>query len=155
VYQKSFNVREANKSDASALAVLAGELGYSTTREEMCHRLEYLISDTNHKIFVAEADSVAGWIQVSIRQSLESGSFAEIQGLVVAEAQRNRGIGKQLVMMAEAWAQQKGCEKIRVRTNVAREQAPGFYKHLGYESKKVQAVFDKSLVVGGLTNRSN
>jgi ribosomal protein S18 acetylase RimI-like enzyme len=147
VYKKSFNIREVNKSDAPALAVLAGELGYSTTREEMSHRLEYLISDTNHKIFVAEADSVAGWIQVSIRQSLESGSFAEIQGLVVTETQHNTGIGKQLVTIAEDWAQEKGCEKIRVRTNVAREQAQGFYKHLGYELKKIQAVFDKSLAV--------
>lgn len=152
---ESLNIRDAKKSDAVALAKLAGELGYPTTTAEMENRFDKLFSKSHDRIFVAELDSIVGWIHVSLIQSLESDSFAEICGLVVAESYRGLGIGTQLVAMAESWAQKKGCYRIRVRANVVREKARMFYKQLGFQSKKTQEVFDKILQVGGLTSNSS
>lgn len=142
-------IRDAQLSDAAMLATLAGELGYPTTFAEMEHRLEALHSDRNHGIFVAEQERLLGWIHVSVIETMESESFAEIHGLVVSESYRGSGIGRQLVAAAEQWAHKKHCSRIRVRTNIVRIDAHAFYKKLGFVSKKTQHVFDKSLLNGG------
>ncbi len=149
--EKKQNVafRDAQASDAPMLAALAGELGYPTTSAEMERRLEVLRTDPRHKIVVAEHNALLGWIHVSMIETLESESFAEIRGLVVAETHRGSGIGRQLVAAAEHWANQKKCSRIRVRTNIVRVDAHAFYKKLGYVSKKTQDVFDKSLLPDG------
>ncbi len=142
---KLINIRNAIKSDTEFLAKLAGELGYPTTAKEMKNRFDKLPSETQHGIFIAELDSIVGWIHVAIINTLESDSFAEIIGLVVAETHRDMGIGTKLVSKAENWAQNKGCNKIRVRTNTVREKTKLFYKKLGFNTKKTQEVFDKTL----------
>ncbi len=139
------NIRNATKPDTEVLAKLSGELGYPTTGGEMNNRCDKLSSETQHGIFVAELDSIVGWIHVAIITSLESDSFAEIRGLVVAEAYRDMGIGTKLVAKAENWAQMNGCNRIRVRTNTVREKTKLFYKKLGFNLKKTQEVFDKIL----------
>ncbi|MFA6542121.1 MAG: hypothetical protein WCT99_11010 [Bacteroidota bacterium] len=50
----------------------------------MSRRIDRLLSRPDDKIFVGETESVVGWIQVSLRETVESGMFAEIVGLVVA-----------------------------------------------------------------------
>jgi GNAT superfamily N-acetyltransferase len=136
-------IRNAELSDAAALAALSAELGYPTTPAEMKSRFDTLYSNPLHGIFVAELDIVVGWIQISVIESLESELFAEIRGLVVSEPYRVMGIGTQLAVAAEAWAIKKGCRRVRVRTNKVRVETLEFYKKRGYVWKKAQEVFDK------------
>jgi GNAT superfamily N-acetyltransferase len=138
-------IREVDTNDVSSLAVLAGELGYPTSTAAMHVRLAGLMSAADHAIFVAEGESILGWIHVSVMRSLESDAFAEIRGLVVAETHRGLGIGTRLVAQAEAWARTAGCRRIRVRTNVVRDEARRFYAKLGFVVKKTQEVFDKAV----------
>jgi len=145
------NIRKATKSDAAALAILSGELGYPATTSEIESRFATLSAESDSGIYVAELDSIVGWIHVSVIQSLESNPFVEICGLVVAESYRGMGIGTQLVSMAERWAQEKGYNQIRVRTNILREESRRFYKQVGFQSKKTQEVFDKIIHAGGLS----
>ena len=147
------NIRKAKKSDAAALAALAGELGYTTTAAEMKNRLDRLFSASDHGVFVAEFDSIVGWIHVSLTQSLQSTAFAEICGLVVVEDRRGSGVGTQLVAKAERWAHRKGCRRVRVRTNILRDKTLVFYKRIGFQPKKTQEVFEKLLGDGALTGR--
>jgi len=143
--EENLNIRSAKKSDVAALAKLADELGYPVTSPEMKNRFEKLSSNSGHEIFVAELGSIVGWIHVSLVNSLESDSFAEIRGLIVAETHRGTGIGTRLVASAERWAEKKGCRRIRVRTNIVREEARTFYTKRGFQSTKTQEVFDKIL----------
>jgi GNAT superfamily N-acetyltransferase len=152
---KGLIIREAKKTDAVALAKLSGELGYPTTTTEMESRFDKLLSKSDNGIYVAELDSIVGWIHVAVIQSLESNPFVEICGLVVAELHRGTGIGTQLVATAENWAQEKGYNQIRVRTNILREETRKFYRHVGFQSKKTQEVFDKIIHVGALTSGSS
>lgn len=147
--KQSVTIRSAQKSDAAMLAALAEELGYPATSAEMKHRLEVLCSNPQHGIFVAEHSGILGWIHVAVIETVESESFAEIRGLVVTESHRGSGIGKQLVAVAEQWAHEKTCNRIRVRTNIVRVETHIFYKKLGYVLKKTQDVFDKSLFDAG------
>jgi GNAT superfamily N-acetyltransferase len=145
--RQTIDIRIAVAADAERLGVLAGELGYPTTTEQMLKRLEAASVESRQRIFVAELDSVVGWIHVALVLSLLSELSAEIRGLVVDELHQGAGIGSQLVTIAETWARERGCARIRVRTNVLREKAQVFYNRLGYQVTKRQAIFDKALTV--------
>ena len=135
-------IRTAETPDVPAIAALAGELGYPTSADEMSRRLAAL--DDRDAVFVAEQDGgCAGWIQISVVETLESSRFAEIRGLVVTEGQRGGGVGAALVAAAEEWARGKSCPRVRVRSNVVRERTHRFYERLGYRVVKSQKVFDK------------
>ena len=146
---KKLNIRRAGANDIPLLTSLSEELGYPTSEADIKKRLSELSSDPKNGIFVAEYEFIVGWIHISITQSLQSKSFAEIRGLVVSESHRNVGIGTQLVLAAENWAKDQNHNKIRVRTNVVRKQTITFYKKLGYKTSKTQKVFDKSFQPAG------
>ncbi|CAM3015113.1 GNAT family N-acetyltransferase [Paenibacillus taichungensis] len=138
--------REARIGDGEGISQLSHQLGYTSTTEEIIERLNRLSSMTDHFVCVAEIDSlVVGWGHVQGRHSIESVPFAEIGGLVVDEHHRGAGIGKKIMSECEKWARMNGFNKIRVRSSGKREAAHRFYVAIGYEEKKWQKVFDKSL----------
>ena len=137
------NVRHAIASDAAALAALSTQLGYPAQPEEAAERLFTLGAGA---LLVAEEDgAVLGWIHVCGIRFFQSAPFAEIGGLVVDEAARGRGVGKLLVEAAVRWAADQGYGKLRVRSNVIREDAHRFYEREGFRRVKTQAVFDRRL----------
>lgn len=111
----------------------------------MRQRMSRLSNRPEQAVFVAEADVVMGWIHVGIVESLESGRFAEIFGLVVGDMHRGRKIGTALLRAAEQWASGQGCRELRVRSNVTRTRARRFYETHGYSVAKTQHVFVKPL----------
>ena len=139
-------IREATESDSAALAGLAGELGYATTAEEMGRRLAALQKSENDTVLVAvRSDKVVAWIHLTRIPSLESSPFAEIRGFVVTETERGTGVGTRLVNSAEEWSRDRGCPRIRVRSNIVRTETRRFYENRGFVVKKTQNVFDKTL----------
>lgn len=142
----SCTIRAARESDTTAIARLAGELGYPSSADEALTRLQSVANRKEDGAFVAEHDgSVAGWMHVFVANRLESDPFVEIAGLVVADGSRGLGIGKALVETAERWARERGYRSVRVRSNVIRTEAHRFYENLGYRRVKAQAVFTKSI----------
>ena len=138
-------VRRATPEDAEAIASLSGELGYPSTVAEIRPRLDVLLADPEHAVFVVEEDArVVGWLHAAAMLSLETGHFAQIRGLVVAETHRNRGLGAQLVSAFERWASSRGVPRLRVLCNVTRERTHRFYERLGYAARKSQKVFEKN-----------
>jgi ribosomal protein S18 acetylase RimI-like enzyme len=143
-------IRPASVSDAAAIARLTTELGYPTSTDDMRFRLETLLPRDSQYIAVAEsATEIVGWIAVEHRVVLESGTRAEIVGLVVAESARRSGAGSALVGEGEEWARQRGHRVINVRSNVARREAHPFYERLGYVRTKTQHAYRKDLAPGG------
>jgi tRNA (adenine37-N6)-methyltransferase len=139
-------IRPARESDASAIAGLAGELGYPSSTEDALARLGLLIGRNEDGTFVAESGgAIVGWMHVFGAGRLESDPFAEIAGLVVTAGARGRGIGKALVEAAEKWARERGYRSLRIRSNVIRADAHRFYEGFGYERVKTQAVFSKPI----------
>ena len=144
-----YTVRRAASSDRDGLARLSTQLGYPMTPEEASARLTDVEGHPDHALFVADEGAegrLAGWLQVSLPRIFESPRQAEIAGLVVDEEHRGRGIGPALLRQAEAWAQERGCTVLRVRSNVVRERAHGFYRREGFGEIKTQRVFEKKLV---------
>lgn len=137
-------IREAAASDAAALAALSTQLGYPAKPEEAAKRLAAL-GPGNAILVAEEEDAVLGWIHVCGIRFFQSPPFAEIGGLVVDEAARGKGVGKLLVQAAVRWAAEQGYGKLRVRSNVVREDAHRFYEREGFRRVKTQAVFDLKL----------
>ncbi|HEX6207728.1 MAG TPA: GNAT family N-acetyltransferase [Actinomycetota bacterium] len=137
-------IRPATAGDAEAVASLATQLGYPATADEIVERLAGLPS--HHTVFVAEMEgAVVGWIHVQESRLVVERLRADITGLVVEEAARRGGVGRLLVEAAERWAADRGADRIRVRSNVIREDAHAFYPSLGFEIAKTSTVFEKDL----------
>jgi GNAT superfamily N-acetyltransferase len=90
-----------------------------------------------------DAGRVVGFLHAFSGMVLETGSRAEILGLVADAGHRGKGIGSALVAEAERWAQSKGHGALGVRCNVVRTAAHGFYEGLGFECVKTQKNFLK------------
>jgi GNAT superfamily N-acetyltransferase len=140
-------IRKVVREDVPALTDLAEQLGYPTRPGEIAERLDHLMEQINHQVFVAQAPGgeVVGWIHVVGAYHLVLEPSAELGGLVVRGGWRNQGTGRLLLERAEEWARAWGYELMLVNSNTARQGVPGFYEHMGYELVKIQNVFYKSL----------
>jgi len=140
-------IRAARFSDAPRIASLAGQLGYPSTAKQVTARLEGILGQAEHVVFVAErgGGEIAGYVDVFLFRTAASDVRAEIGGLVVDEASRSQNIGRMLMARAEDWAREKGCSECGLRSNVIREGAHRFYESLGYRVNKTQKSFRKKL----------
>ncbi len=139
-------IRRAQGADAAEMARLAGELGYPLSSAEMARRLAVLLPDERHYVVVAQrGEKLLGWMHVERRCSLEGGDRAELMGLVVDSTARRRGLGRELVDVAENWTLAQGLSSLTVRSNAAREHAHPFYESLGYSRSKTQHVYTKAV----------
>jgi GNAT superfamily N-acetyltransferase len=137
-------VRRCRSDDAPAIAVLMGQLGYPTGAAEVARRIERMAE--SRVVFVAESDeAIVGWVSAGAAETLVDGLEACIEGLVVDEAVRGRGIGPGLLAAAEQWARERGCADLIVRSNVIRTRAHGFYDRHGFATIKDQRFFRKQL----------
>ena len=136
-------IRKANVKDADYIVALSKEMGYNPDKSELIEKVKRIRKDEGNIIYVACNTSLVGWIHVSLVDPIESSKFAEIRGFVVNRKYRNQGIGTRLILEAENWAKKKGCKKLRVRTNIIREETREYYLNKNFKSKKFQEVFDK------------
>jgi GNAT superfamily N-acetyltransferase len=141
-----FKIRRARPGDFSRIAVLSGELGYPTSSVEMKIRLCRILSKKDHIVLVAElGGEVIGWLHLSVCHFVETVSFAEINGLVVAESHRSAGAGAKLIEAGKEWVLRQKCKLMHVRSNVIRERAHAFYERQGFVHYKTSKIFRKPL----------
>lgn len=140
-------VRPVEPRDGPALTRLTGELGYPSTEAQIGARLARVLADPEHAIFVAEDTTarVVGWIHVFINKLIETDARAEIGGLVADPTVRRQGIGRGLMLQAEAWTKGRGLSAVSLRTNIKRADAHKFYESLGYVQAKTQFNYRKQL----------
>lgn len=141
------SVRAISITDAAAVAELSHQLGYKASVEATSERIQNIAESKDQMAFAACLDGeVVGWIEVSICRHLQSAPYALIGGLVVNQQVRSCGIGKRLCSGAENWAREQGVAVLRVRSQIARQEAHRFYIREGFRQTKVSAVFEKSLL---------
>ena len=141
-----FTIRPIEADDIPALADLLEQLGYIISLKELTERVHLISSGRESTLLVvANNKSIVGCVQVMIDRRLAEGSYGEVVSLVVDEAKRGQGIGKQLVEGAEAWVISKGYNRMRVRSNAMRDKAHRFFETLGFAEIKSQKIFTKSL----------
>jgi GNAT superfamily N-acetyltransferase len=142
----STEIRRAQLGDAAEMARLSAQLGYPLEPAEMARRLANLLANERHYIaLAARGELVLAWMHVEHRSTLEGGERAELMGLVVDVRARRHGLGRELVVVAERWAESRGLPSVTVRSNAARELSHPFYLALGYTRDKTQHVYSKRL----------
>lgn len=139
------NIRKAVAEDAGLIVLLAKELGYDASLKEIETRITKINSSKTEEIYIAEYDKVVGWMHISVVEPLESAAFIEIRGIVVNKEHRRKGIGTLLIKTAENHAREAGIKKVRIRTNIKREETRTYYRHLNYIPIKTQEVFEKKI----------
>lgn len=140
------NIRQAAPPDAPGITELSRQLGYPLSQEQILKNLLAVISDKDHDAFVAiYKDQVVGWIGLAHVIMIEMTPFCEINGLVIDEQYRGKGVGKSLIEKAKQWGKEKGNDKLRVRCNVKRKETHLFYQHLGFTETKEQKNFELSI----------
>ena len=140
-------IRPMTTADAFAVASLSAQLGYPVSPATIAKRLELISQSADHGFYVAEAGrGVTGWVHIYGVRLLESPQFyAEIGGLVVDTGARRQGIGRALMVQAEAWASEQGFAEVRLRSGLHRTDAHEFYQSIGYALTKTSHLFRKNL----------
>jgi ribosomal protein S18 acetylase RimI-like enzyme len=95
--------------------------------------------DPTRQTLLATVDGrVVGMVEIAIvLTGVAGGAMRRIRsadlGIVVLAEWRNRGIGEQLMAAAEAWARERGAERMILDLSAANDGARRFYERLGYE----------------------
>ena len=140
-------IRKAELKDSGAISELSEQLGYKSSNEIICNRLNQILQNESHFVFVAVSDEkIIAWIHGFYSLRIESEAFVEIGGLVVNEHYRKNGIGKILVESAIKWSEARNCKKIRARSNTIRTESHKFYEKMAFKLNKEQKVFDKQFM---------
>lgn len=138
------NPRRALPGDAEALRQLTAALGYpAATPAQARERLQRLLDADDHWLWlVADGERALGCLHAFRADRLASDSALEIGALAVDPAARRRGLGRALVACAGEQAARLQLP-LRVRCDLRREPAHAFYRALGFDERKRQAVFER------------
>jgi len=127
-------IREAQDEDSEAIAQLLGELGYPAEAGFAADRVRLLAGSAADRVFVAErGGQILGVASLHLVPLFhQPGNLCRVTSLVVAESARRRGIGRRLLQEAETFARSRDCLRIEITSGERREDAPAFYRRVGY-----------------------
>jgi len=136
-------IRQISPTDAEAVTNLSHQLGYPLPVDQILQNISAILATRDHDVYVAvHDDRIIGWIGVCHTIMLESQPYCEINGLVVDEEWRGKGVGKLLIEKAKQWGKERGNDKLKLRCNVIRTETHLFYQHLGFKEVKQQKNFE-------------
>lgn len=130
----SVGIRAATQSEAAAIAVLLGQLGYPTDGPTLAARLA-LLPAANAAAFVAIVEQqVVGTFSIHVLRLLTSGEpVAYLTSLVVADGLRGQGVGSAMIRAAEQESRARGADRLVVTTHLRRVEVHAFYERRGFE----------------------
>jgi ribosomal protein S18 acetylase RimI-like enzyme len=136
------SIRPVQSCDASALAPLMQQLGYTTSAAVMVERIACFADRADDLALVAEFDGVVvGCIGLHVLDLFHAPvRLGRITALVVDERCRGQGVGAALVAAGEAWLAARGCGRIELTSNISRVDAHRFYQGLGYANESLRFV---------------
>jgi GNAT superfamily N-acetyltransferase len=128
-------IRKAREDDALVLVQLLGMVGYESTLGQIAERIAATESYAGSVVMVAEVGGqVAGVLSFHCIPLFHAEGFlGRITSLMVSQAFRSRGVGRELVAAAEEFGWQNHCARIEVTCGDHSEEAHVFCNHLGYK----------------------
>jgi RimJ/RimL family protein N-acetyltransferase len=136
-------VRPAVPGDADALVKLGRSvssepelwLTYDRSRADERRTLRSVRRDPTVAVFVAEAPAgIVGRLSIARDHNPHSHHVAEV-GLMVAAAERRRGIASALMEEAFKWARATGVSKVELEVFPHNEPAIALYRKLGFREE--------------------
>jgi GNAT superfamily N-acetyltransferase len=155
-------IRRAEAHDAPAIAALVRSLGLfahitaeaaEATQARVARHLALCAADDSHAVFVAQnpAGEVVGYGAVHwLPYLILTGPEGYVSELFVHAAHRGQGIGRQILEVMKAEAQQRGCSRLMLLNRRQRESYQRqFYAKQGWEERGEMANFIYPLPAGG------
>ena len=139
------NIRKAKLDDYEYLAKLNIDLGYDYPVEKVKKNLKNILDKKIDLIYVAtdENDHAIGYIHFAPYNLIYLDNLIDIIGLVVSNEHRKKGIGKELLKIAEDYGKSNGHAGVRLVSGENRIEAHKFYENCGYHNRKNQKNFIK------------
>lgn len=133
----SHELRAARLADVSGICGLLGELGYRTDTTTLARRMTHWGDRPDRFLLVADDGAdLLGLLALSLTPRLEADtSWAQVVALVVAGRARRRGIGRDLLHLAETLARDASCDTVIINSARDRESAHAFYRSQGYRDR--------------------
>jgi GNAT superfamily N-acetyltransferase len=127
-------VRNAEVSDAAAIASLVSQLGYPSTSAEMFSRLTPLLADPRRAVIVADLSGrLLGVADACLERGIQHDDYARVIALVVDATARGQGVGAFLMHQIEEWGREHGADRVTLTTANHRGDAHKFYENIGYQ----------------------
>jgi len=99
-----------------------------------------ILNDEKADLFIAEIDGeIVGVLHIYLKERkdeppMKGRKLAHIDSIVVAKEYQGKGIGKQLMEKADAWARIKGLNEIELGVFEFNKEAIAFYEILGFKT---------------------
>lgn len=156
----AIRIRRASAGDLSAIEAIAAQ-AFSPYIPEIGRRPAPMDADyaaALGDLWLAEAladaadpRAIAGFLQCRA-----SGDALQLLTIAVADAQRGRGVGRALMLQAEALARDAGCTAVALYTNARMTANLSLYPRAGYQEvgRRVQDGFERVFFRKELTGPS-
>ncbi|WP_088228777.1 GNAT family N-acetyltransferase [Desulfosporosinus sp. FKB] len=140
-----YRIRRANQGDIGGMTNLL-KLLFSLESDfffdELTQQrgLQMMLADTKERcLMVAESQQqIIGMCTAQMLVSTaEGGSVAMIEDVVVEEAWRGQGLGKELLSSIEAWALERGAARLQLLADRNNTQALAFYQALNWKTTEM------------------
>jgi GNAT superfamily N-acetyltransferase len=136
-------IRNAALTDIPGILPLLAQLGYPCTLEDLQTRFIKFLDNTGYGVAVCEINSeVAGCVAYSKSQLFVSNAVRlHIEGLIVGENHRGKGIGKKLMLFVEEIAKNHSPAIVDLTSGLRRasDGSHEFYNKLGYRNEGYMA----------------
>ena len=103
-----------------------------------------LLIKNQHSATIQVARNIAGKVVGMVSAQLvistaQGAASAWVEDMVIDEAYRGHGIGKQLLYNTLTWAKNKGATRAQLLVDIKNIDAVGYYQHLNWEATQLQA----------------
>ena len=119
------------------------ELRPQYSEEDFLLKVRRLMAEERFTLAYLDDDGIRAVAGFRVGDWLPTGKYLDIEDLVTAEAERSRGYGKALLHWLFGYAEQHGCETVRLVSATRRVDAHRFYEREGMA--KVAWMFRKEL----------
>lgn len=119
------------------------ELRPQYSEEDFLVKVRRLMADERFELAYLDDEGIRAVAGFRLGDWLATGKYLDIEDLVTAEAERSRGYGKTLLHWLFDYAEQNGCEIVRLVSATRRVDAHRFYEREGMA--KVAWMFRKEL----------
>jgi GNAT superfamily N-acetyltransferase len=126
---------EIATTDAEILACypVMAELRPQYSEEEFLAKVRRLMAEEGFELAYLDDEGIKAVAGIRMGDWLPTGKYLEVEDLVTAEAARSKGYGKVLLHWAFDYAEQNGCEIVKLVSATHRVDAHRFYEREGME----------------------
>ena len=123
-----------NPADIDRIIPFVKDLNPELEQQSIEQNQKEMFDIANYRCFgLFEFDDLigisSGWITVRHY----SGKQMEIDNVIITQAHRSKGYGKQFIEFIEQWSRDKGCHTIELNTYVTNTRSHKFYYDLGFK----------------------